>query len=310
MNIEHLREFTYLAETLSFNITAKHFFISQSVLSKHIMALEEDLGVVLFDRDRRHVELTGMGRLFYEDCVTILNDYDRARARLATAGSDRPVTMSVGYLRNAARPFLSPFMRYMERERPDVQLVMTCMEYGELIRAHRSHQVDVLLTLDLDPEAHDMCDFVHVYTDRLYVVVGKGHPLASRREGVTTADLDDGAFAFPRSAAYPGLSEFIERFVPRSHHVGNAHYYGDIDTLYMRLERGDCAAMSSGHNIARSGAQMVFLPLVDADTSYSVGARWFKDADPAMVEAVRAAAEHCREAMAKWDDGFAGQFAG
>ena len=35
MNIEHLREFSYLAETLSFSITAKHFYLSTSVLSIH-----------------------------------------------------------------------------------------------------------------------------------------------------------------------------------------------------------------------------------------------------------------------------------
>ena len=53
MNIERLREFSYLAETLSFSITAKHFYLSTSVLSKHIAAIEADLGVRLFERDRR-----------------------------------------------------------------------------------------------------------------------------------------------------------------------------------------------------------------------------------------------------------------
>ena len=51
MNIDHLREFVYLAETLSFAATARHFFISASVLSKHVSALEDDLQVKLFVRD-------------------------------------------------------------------------------------------------------------------------------------------------------------------------------------------------------------------------------------------------------------------
>ena len=50
MNIDHLREFVYLAETLSFAATARHFFISASVLSKHVSALEDDLQVKLFVR--------------------------------------------------------------------------------------------------------------------------------------------------------------------------------------------------------------------------------------------------------------------
>lgn len=53
MSIEPLREFSYLAETLSFSITAKHFYLSTSVLSKRIAVIEADLGVRLFERDRR-----------------------------------------------------------------------------------------------------------------------------------------------------------------------------------------------------------------------------------------------------------------
>ena len=44
MNIEYLREFSYLAESLSFNVTSKHFFISTSTLSKHVASMEDELG--------------------------------------------------------------------------------------------------------------------------------------------------------------------------------------------------------------------------------------------------------------------------
>ena len=83
MNIEHLREFSYLAETLSFNITAKHFFISTSVLSKHIAAMEGDLGVRLFERDRHGVELTREGYEFYKGVTCVLADYDNAVERIS-----------------------------------------------------------------------------------------------------------------------------------------------------------------------------------------------------------------------------------
>lgn len=58
MNIESLSEFAYLADTLSFRRTAEHFYVSRSVISRHLAALEDALGVVLLERNARGVELT------------------------------------------------------------------------------------------------------------------------------------------------------------------------------------------------------------------------------------------------------------
>lgn len=84
MNVDHLREFVYLAETLNFAVTARHFFISSSVLSKHVSAMEDDLQVKLFDRDSRKVVLTEEGGLFYRDVVSVIAAFDRAVSNVET----------------------------------------------------------------------------------------------------------------------------------------------------------------------------------------------------------------------------------
>ena len=63
MRIEHLGEFLDLAETLSYVETARRMLVSESTLSRHIKALEEDLGVVLFERTSRRVRLSSQGEL-------------------------------------------------------------------------------------------------------------------------------------------------------------------------------------------------------------------------------------------------------
>ena len=50
MKISVLREFLYLSEELNYSATARHFFINQSALSRHIMDLEAELGCSLFVR--------------------------------------------------------------------------------------------------------------------------------------------------------------------------------------------------------------------------------------------------------------------
>ena len=64
MNTENLKEFIVLAETKNFWEASERLYMNQSTLSKHIKSLENDLGVALFTRTTRRVELTNYGEIF------------------------------------------------------------------------------------------------------------------------------------------------------------------------------------------------------------------------------------------------------
>lgn len=78
MRIEHLREFRILASTLSFTEAARKSFVSQSVLSKHISAMEKELGHKLVTRSRAGVSLTPEGEVFRAGIENTLESYSRA----------------------------------------------------------------------------------------------------------------------------------------------------------------------------------------------------------------------------------------
>ncbi len=61
MKLHHIREFLVLSQYKNYNVAAKHLFMSQPTLSRHIKEMEEELGVSLFDRSTRRVELTECG---------------------------------------------------------------------------------------------------------------------------------------------------------------------------------------------------------------------------------------------------------
>lgn len=62
MNTSYFREFTVLAEVKNYWEAAERLYINQSTLSKHIKSMENELGILLFDRSTRHVELTRYGK--------------------------------------------------------------------------------------------------------------------------------------------------------------------------------------------------------------------------------------------------------
>lgn len=73
MKIQNMREFLTLSDVKNFNLAAEKLFLSQPTLSRHIKELEEELGVQLFERSTRRVELTECGQYFLPFAKKIVN---------------------------------------------------------------------------------------------------------------------------------------------------------------------------------------------------------------------------------------------
>lgn len=302
MNIDHLREFIYLAETLSFSATAKRFYASQSVLSKHVASMEDELGAKLFVRDSHHVRLTKSGEAFLEEACSIVGGYERALARISAINQAYESVVRVGYLRNAARPFLAMFLKWMNKEKPGVRVSLSCMEYGELYSALAMRKIDLALAIDLDSDMKSRCNSLFIYEDSFAAIVSYDHPLASfEEEGIEVSRLEGEQLLLPDAAAYPGLSNFVESLLPVNNPSLVRRYYSDVDTMYLDVEMGRCVAFSSEHNIPVFGDKACFLRIKDRISSYNVSALWLKETSDDVVAPCLEALEHCRGLLASKD---------
>ena len=98
MTFEQLQCFIASVEEKTFLDAAHSLYISQSSLSKQIMKLEQELGVMLWDRSRRKAGLTEAGNIFYQDALILLKQYSQARNRLDRFRTESQLTLSVGTL--------------------------------------------------------------------------------------------------------------------------------------------------------------------------------------------------------------------
>ena len=72
MELRHLRYFVAVAEEQSFTKASEKLFIAQPPLSRQIQNLESELGIQLFERGSRPLQLTDAGQFFYQHAVTLL----------------------------------------------------------------------------------------------------------------------------------------------------------------------------------------------------------------------------------------------
>jgi LysR family transcriptional regulator for bpeEF and oprC len=83
--LDLIRIFVRVAESGSFSATARELGVRQPTISKHIAALEAQLGAALIWRSSRTLSLTEAGREFYESSIRLLEDFDAAAARVSRA---------------------------------------------------------------------------------------------------------------------------------------------------------------------------------------------------------------------------------
>lgn len=97
MTTEQINEFIVLAEQRNYLIASEIMFITQSTLSRHIMALEEELGVTLFDRTTKHVDLTREGTRFLFFARQVSKIEKKCNELLSKAKREKNGELCIGY---------------------------------------------------------------------------------------------------------------------------------------------------------------------------------------------------------------------
>ncbi len=186
-SVRELDVFLALAQTLSFRRTASQVNLSQSAVSGVVTRLEEALGVRLFDRTTRSVQLTGAGQVFVEQAMLMRTQTDEAVRAVRNVAE-----LQVGNVRLAALPSLAATVvpaacaRYRLRF-PGVQFQIFDTLSGPAFDLVRAGQVDFALTA-ANPAYADL-DYTPLAADGFVLLIPPGHPLAAARGPLRWVDI-------------------------------------------------------------------------------------------------------------------------
>lgn len=196
MEIEYLNEFAEVARLESFSRAAEELCISQSSLSKHILALERELGGPLLQRNSRNVTMTPLGATILpmaEEIVRIKNQIHT----MADAREEREKrTLSVASLPVMAQYGITELLARFRRDNQWVNLEVTECERQELHDLLDSGKCSLAFVRRGMEDGEDSeLEYLELYPDRLVAVVSRKNPLAEK-DHITMDDLREEPLLF------------------------------------------------------------------------------------------------------------------
>ena len=185
--LDQIRAFVVVAEELHFGRAAERLQMTQPPLSRQVQKLERALGVRLFERDNRRVELTTAGETFLTEARRILALASGALEQAQRIQAGSAGTVRVGFTAVSTFSVLTSLLNLVSEAYPDIHLDLFEMVTGEQI----SKLIDGELDLGLARPPFDKTAFASrlLYREDLLLAVPSGHRLSHLDRPVTAEDL-------------------------------------------------------------------------------------------------------------------------
>ena len=207
MELRHLRYFIAVAEERHITRAARRLNMQQPPLSQQIRALETELGVALFIRGARGVELTVAGQTLLQEAYAILNAVGGATTRTRLAAGGLLGRLSIGFTTSAAlHPLVPRIIHAFRQDYPLVELDLHENAAADLTEAVMRRDITVAL-LRVPVARPPGLEFLELLHEELLAVLPLGHRLLQRgaADGLELQALAQERFILVRRPGAPGI---------------------------------------------------------------------------------------------------------
>ena len=276
MNNLQIEYFLSLSETLSFTKTAIEKYVSQPAISKQIAAMEEELGVTLFERSYKSISLTEAGKLFADFYKKQRKDLTLLTNQVKDAGTCKRVLLRVGCGSGwNMTDFMPQIISRMIGTNPEIRVILESHNFNQLPIALSEEAVDVIISMDFGLYATPLFK-IHPLTEIRRVITYSEHHHLSAHENLDPLDFKNEVFFIPMQDEAVHIVELVRSicepygFTPRIQGVKN------IETLILCVLNGLGVAITDIWTVQSGKSELRYIPL---NTNHVVSLAWRRKND-------------------------------
>lgn len=206
VGLRHLRAAIAIAEEGSFASAAFRLSVVPSALTETIRQIEQESGVILFNRERRPISPTSEGSTFLAEAAQIVRGFDSALHRLRQIGGKHAGQVAIAVAPSLLQRFLGPSILEFRARYPNVHLVIRDDVAGKVEELAVSGEVDLALASRW--RQNPDIDYAPIGEDLFGLACHESHPLAGTGVEIHLEDIDPGQIISLRQDT--GITQILE----------------------------------------------------------------------------------------------------
>jgi DNA-binding transcriptional LysR family regulator len=293
-----LRHALVVAEQTSFRRAGAALGIDASTVSRRVRALEDKLGVSLFERHRGGTRATMAGRHFLDRTRSALAELDYAVKIAGSAGRGDNGRMRIGIFSSMASMFIRELLVDYTRRHPLVEIDVVEGAPREHIRMVREGRLDIAFVTGIPSEPP--CDTEQFWCEQVFVVMPHGHVL-SAATAIPWEALRTEHFIVSHEEPGPEIHDYvIVRLAALGHHPSVTKYFVGRENLMHLVGVGFGLSLTSEATIATIYPNVVFRPIAGPYDVLPFSGVWLAGNDnPALRRFISAARALSRQAKTR-----------
>lgn len=212
MNIQSLEYIIALSKMLNFTKAAAAMCTTQPAFSRIISSAEEELGVVIFDRSRRHVGLTPAGQALVPELEKALELYEKGIRSAKSVSETYGGKLTIGYIPDTINQDIRLLTDTLSEEQSDIQISLQETHYYEFQSQLLSAELDAVVFTSMQDRFPADFEYYPLYESPLCAIVNESHPLAGR-SSLSPEELREEPFVvLEHDTTMSGGWSFVQRF--------------------------------------------------------------------------------------------------
>ena len=182
MELRQLEYFMTLYKELHFTKAADKLGITQPTLSHQIKALEDEIGMPLFDRMGKKIAITDVGSILANECKNIFNALDNVKEQISELKEIKGGNIAIATLPGELTDLVSTLLLDFHKNYPEVTVKIISSD--EILELINQNQVNFAVTIDSSEYVFEDEKIVKIplYTEELFLVVSNNHSLVNEQE--------------------------------------------------------------------------------------------------------------------------------